>query len=231
MQHLIKTITRNIYSNISRGLFEADKLVFTYLIATSIDRNDGLITPNGWNLLFRGAQPFTKEQEERKPPNPQPSTIQPLPFDLIYSIQCLVPAFDGIINHIAENEDPWKKWAVDEDPLETILPDDWETKLTAFQKQLLIKVFRPEKLMFAFKKYVNTRMGIFFTTPQSITMEILYNDTETSTPLIFILSTGADPMANLLKFADEREMREKLDTISLGQGQEKKAIKGITDAT
>ena len=57
---LIKTITKNIYSNISRGLFEADKLIFTYLIATSIDRYEGKITQNGWNLLLRGAQPLNK---------------------------------------------------------------------------------------------------------------------------------------------------------------------------
>ena len=61
LKNLIATITKNIYSNISRGLFEADKLIFTFLIATSIDRYEELITMPGWNLLFRGASPFTKE--------------------------------------------------------------------------------------------------------------------------------------------------------------------------
>ena len=55
LQNLIITITKNIYANISRGLFEADKLVFTYLIITSINRYDGTISPAGWNLLLRGA--------------------------------------------------------------------------------------------------------------------------------------------------------------------------------
>ena len=89
------------------------------------------------------------------------------------------------------------------------MPDQWEEKLTDFQKQIMIKVYRPEKLMFAFKKYVHENLGDFFTSTLSITMELLYNDTNTCTPLIFILSTGADPMANLLKFAEEREMRER----------------------
>jgi len=95
---------------------------------------------------------------------------------------------------------------------------------------LTIKVFRPEKLMFAFKKYVNERMGIFYTTPQAVTMELLYKDIDPITPLIFILSTGADPMANLLKFAEDKEMRERLDIISLGQGQGEKAMNAIRDA-
>lgn len=43
LANLLDCITKNIYSNVSRGLFEADKLLFTYLIATSVDRNDGKI--------------------------------------------------------------------------------------------------------------------------------------------------------------------------------------------
>ena len=108
------------------------------------------------------------------------------------------------------------------------MPDQWEEKLTDFQKQIMIKVYRPEKLMFAFKKYVHENLGDFFTSPLSITMELLYNDTNTCTPMIFILSTGADPMANLLKFAEEREMRERMDPISLGQGQGEKAKMAIS---
>jgi len=88
---------------------------------------------------------------------------------------------------------------------------------------VLLKIFRPEKLMFSFKKYVKTHMGNFFTDARSITMEGIYKDTDNITPLIFILSTGADPTDNLLKFAKERGFLEKLESISLGQGQSKKA--------
>lgn len=59
LRDLIDTISKQIYSNISRGLFEADKLIFTYLIATSVNRQSGIITPAGWNTLLRGAMPLT----------------------------------------------------------------------------------------------------------------------------------------------------------------------------
>ena len=59
LKDLIDTISKQIYSNISRGLFEADKLIFTYLIATSINRQSGIITPAGWNTLLRGAMPLS----------------------------------------------------------------------------------------------------------------------------------------------------------------------------
>ena len=122
-------------------------------------------------------------------------------FDLLYSTQCLVENFSGIIDHIHENQEDWTTWGACEDPLNTKLPGDWEEKLSDFQKQIVIKVFRAEKLMFAFKKYVNVHMGEYYTTPMAITMDLLYKDTDPYTPLIFILSTGADPMGKLITYA------------------------------
>lgn len=61
LTNLIDTITRTIYTNICRGLFERDKLIFSFLIATSIDRYSEVITASGWSIVLRGAMPFTEE--------------------------------------------------------------------------------------------------------------------------------------------------------------------------
>lgn len=47
--------------------------------------------------------------------------------------------------------------------------------------------------MFAFKNYVRENMGQYYVEAQTVTMEKIYIDTDQFTPLIFILSTGADP--------------------------------------
>merc|ERR1712134_73314 len=57
------------------------------------------------------------------------------------------------------------------------------------------------------------------------TMEEIYADATEKTPVIFILSTGADPTAMLYRFAVTLNMNDKLDMISLGQGQGPKASK------
>ena len=49
-------------------------------------------------------------------------------------------------------------------------------------------------------------MGERFSTPIVPTMEIVYQDTDYKTPLIFILSAGADPMLSLLRFSKDMKI-------------------------
>lgn len=162
LKDLIETISKQIYSNISRGLFEADKLIFTYLIATSVNRNAGIITPAGWNTLLRGAMPFSQQQKDVMPMNPLPSLITELAYSMLYSACCQIASFDGLIADMKENPEEWKKWGICPSPEEQKMPGDWEKVLTDFQKCIILKVFRPEKLMFAFKNYVRLHMGAFY---------------------------------------------------------------------
>jgi len=72
LANLMDKITKIIYSNISRGLFEKDKSIFSFLIATSIDRNSGKIIANSWNLLLRGTATIADDLKKKQPPNPFP---------------------------------------------------------------------------------------------------------------------------------------------------------------
>jgi len=51
---LIDEITKNIYKNVSRGLFEKDKVLFSFLIATSINRHAKLINEEIWSVFTKG---------------------------------------------------------------------------------------------------------------------------------------------------------------------------------
>ena len=47
--------------------------------------------------------------------------------------------------------------------------------------------------------------------------------------MIFVLSPGSDPVADFLRFSEEMNMSKKYDAISLGRGQDKKAIDCINE--
>lgn len=56
-----------------------------------------------------------------------------------------------------------------------------------------------------------------FVEPQPFALEPSFADSSCATPLIFVLSPGSDPMAALLRFAEDRSVR--VESVSLGQGQ------------
>jgi dynein heavy chain len=73
-------------------------------------------------------------------------------------------------------------------------------------------------------------MSSQFVDPPAFNINLSFNDSSASVPLLFILSPGVDPLSHLYKLALEKEMTgNKLQTISLGQGQGPIALKMIQD--
>ena len=64
-------------------------------------------------------------------------------------------------------------------------------------------------------------MGSFYDEIKTTTIDGIFKTLDYKTPLIFILSTGADPTSSMIKYAQEKG--KQLSVISLGQGQGKKA--------
>ena len=148
---LIDNITRNIYTNVSRGLFEAHKIIYSFLIITSINRNSKRVKEMQWNLLLRGAGPITPEELKKRPENPDGKILTALSWDLIYYMDINDPeTYAGLSESIVKQWGKWQEWATCADPQSSPLPLEWEEKLDNFARLNVLKAFRPEKLLFAF---------------------------------------------------------------------------------
>jgi len=69
-----------------------------------------------------------------------------------------------------------------------------------------------------------------FVDPPTFNLQACFDDSSNISPLVFVLSPGTDPVADLRKFGDETGNSDKIGFVSLGQGQEPKAEKEIERA-
>jgi len=61
--------------------------------------------------------------------------------------------------------------------------------------------------------FVSENLGQIFIEPPAFDLNACYKDGSPSAPLIFVLSSGADPMADLLKLAEDFRFTKKFEKV------------------
>ncbi|XP_028407226.1 dynein heavy chain 3, axonemal-like [Dendronephthya gigantea] len=216
----------SVYLNISRSLFEKDKLLFSFLLCVGILRGKGKMDDEEWRFLLTGGVAL-----DNKHRNPAPGWLLDKSWAEI--VRCSnMAAFSGLRQHFEKNVSAWKKVYDSSEPHKENLPDPWNDDLNNFQKLVILRCLRPDKMTVAIQDFIVYNLSLLYVEPPTFELDKCYEDSNCYVPLIFILSPGADPMASLLKFADDVGVgRSNCDTISLGQGQGPIAAKMITKAT
>jgi dynein heavy chain len=66
-------------------------------------------------------------------------------------------------------------------------------KCSPLARLCLLRVLRPDWLPYAVSDYIKSTLGEKFITPPPFDLKAAFNDSNNLTPLVFILSPGADP--------------------------------------
>lgn len=141
-----------------------------------------------------------------------------------------IPAFDGFYKAFTRDIAKWEGVYNAPEPekaIRELLGDGF----SPFQLLCMMRCIRPDMVVPAVQNFVANEMGPRFIEPPPFNLKACFNDSICSTPLIFVLTPGADPMSELLKLAAELGFGgKKLMSISLGQGQGPLAENAILEA-
>ncbi|KNC96829.1 uncharacterized protein SPPG_07663 [Spizellomyces punctatus DAOM BR117] len=215
LENLRSHFTYSLYCNVCRSLFKKDKLLFSFLLCIGLMRGRGEVDSDEWMFLLTGGVGM----DSGLPPNPASEWLSDKSWGEVCRLSAL-PAFKGFSNTFKESVTAWKEIYDSGEPHKEPYPAGWDQRLSSFQKLVVLRIIRPDKLVPGIMDFVKAKMGQKFIEPPQFDLAASYIDSNNCAPLIFILSPGADPMAGLLKFAESKGFGgNKLSAISLGQGQ------------
>lgn len=166
------------------------------MIATNIAKNADQIDPALWNILLRGAS-ISSGKEERPMPEEIKSFIKlQSSWEIACQLEEIQPEkFGQLTKQLVEHCNKWNNYEKNCEIKDMFdkMPCGYSEQLTRFEKLLILKIVRPEKLNQAFNLYVKYEMGEWYATSPLSSMEYLFSSSDCITPIIFVLSQGADP--------------------------------------
>jgi dynein heavy chain len=231
LELLMKCFTEALYKNICRSLFGKHKLLFSFLMCVRILIGEGdngeVFDEVAYRYLLAGPSGDLKT-----PPNHSQFVNSETSWKEIYFQfygMNQLPKYKGILDHFMNQIEEWRPLYESNDPVLEKMPAVWEEKMSIFDKILVIKSLRPDKVTNAIQDYVEKKMGKFYIEIPIVKLQECFDDSSPSIPLIFILSQGSDPKSDFDSFANNKEMTDP-KSISLGQGQGERATKLIEAA-
>ncbi|KAM9856968.1 dynein axonemal heavy chain 1 [Aulostomus maculatus] len=204
--------TFSLYSNVCRSLFEKHKLMFAFLLCARIMMNENKIDMAEWRYMLYGGIPSQELS------NPAVSWLSERAWKDILGLSTL-DNFSNLAQSFNKHLQGFKRIFDSSQPHRQLLPEEWDTKLDSFQKLLVLRCLRADCLVQGLQDFVSVQLGQCFIEPQTSDLSVVFKESSPSTPLIFVLSPGTDPAADLYKFADVMQFSKKMSAISLGQGQ------------
>ncbi|KEP65299.1 UNVERIFIED_CONTAM: ATPase family associated with various cellular activities (AAA) domain-containing protein [Hammondia hammondi] len=223
-ESLLSAATHTLFANVARGLFHPHKLLFAFLLAVEILKQERAnFQHEAWQVFLRGV---SRVGDERVPANPLPSLFSETEWRNVHFLEANLEVFSGLGTHIEDHTEAWLLWIEGDMSLEaTPFPFcglSEEAKL--LPQLLLVKAIRSRQVIPAVQQLIVKVLGEAFVDFSPSRFQDLFAATCHTTPLLFILSPGVDPSSSLFKFAREHGIPgTALHSVSLGRGQGPKA--------
>ncbi|KAF6216208.1 hypothetical protein GE061_000548 [Apolygus lucorum] len=213
--------TSSIHRSITISVLNKHKLLVSFLICTTLLRYDKKVSDQDWDLFCQYA--FTNR-------DPIASIIQGY-SDTEKEINRLshIEPFEEILENFLENKEKWERFRKTDDTSFEDIPPPINKCLTDYQKLLIFRFLRPDKMTTMIRKYINQVMGASYTEQPGFDFHDIYKDFSSDTIVLFLLASGSDAMPTILEMALRLGVSDGLKVHSLGKLQESMIEQAITN--
>ncbi|KXZ49756.1 DHC2 protein [Gonium pectorale] len=230
LRNIIDTLTYDVYAYTCLGLFERHKLMFSFQMTAKILEGDSPLDAQLLDFFLKGNLSLEKAAR-RKPFEWFPDAGWQ---DLMRLVELgqkktgpdgRMHALASLANDVESDEAAWRAYYDLEAPEEAELPMGYHTFLTDFEKLCLLRCLRMDRVTVGITRFVIGIMGEKYVQPPVLEYRAIYKQSSETTPIVFVLSPGADPAFDVFKLGEEMGFRPgaKLKYMALGQGMGPKA--------
>jgi dynein heavy chain len=221
LEYLISNITYQVFAYSRRGLLEKHKLIVATMLTLRVLAAMGELAGDQVEYLISGtvvAMPPTMTKN-----------LQDLLTEQQWGAACAlkeIEIFKTICEDLELNVEAWKEWIEHPAPEGEDLPGEWVKKCGDFQKLLLLRALRSDRVTSALTSFISEKMGERYVLQPAFDMDDTFADSSTPTPLFFVLFPGVDPGEDIERLGNKlgfTEANGRYVSISMGQGQEKNA--------
>ncbi|CAD2214773.1 hypothetical protein AGDE_00719 [Angomonas deanei] len=216
---LQKTFIQITVHTISGSLMKEHRVVFGIHLARALFEEQ--CTKEEWEyFLDKAIAPDAKKKDVRVP-----NFVLPDSIDTFRTFGALFPDLVGKIR--LQEADVWLEWMRTSSP-ETDYPSFLQS-LTLFQKLLVMKTFRPDRLTAAMNLVACELLNVD-SLADNESLATFISRTDASTPVLLITSAGADPSLELQNIAHSKVGKEKFSQLAMGGGQTDAAMELVKRA-
>lgn len=222
IHNIIEYMTYSIYLYVARGLFERHKLIFALMLANKIMVSSGKILAADVDIFLKGGGALDINAVRKKPKEWIPDSVWLNTVALSSAV-----GLGEMVESVYRNEALWRQWYDQEAPEQQRIPE-FDANLTKFQRMLVIRAFREDRMLLAAMDYISDTLGKRFVESVPLNLDKAWEESNPRSPLICLLSAGADP-TKLIEDLSKKKKKKVLG-VSMGQGQEIIARKYIAAA-
>lgn len=216
VQGINTELTWMFFKSIRRGIMEQDKELFALMIGLKIIQFDGSITVPHLQCFIEGGYGLDADQVRPKPYN----WLAVDSWLNVMAIFNMFPVLKDLPDSIQHLGDQWRSWYDYPTPELHKLPDIPSAfdKITPFLQLLIVRAMRPDRTMAAALGFIKEVLGENYIGHPACDLEAVYQSSAARTPLIVLLSPGADPTGRILALG--RKLKKEVLSVSMGQGQD-----------
>lgn len=219
LRNIKDKLTQLVYDFICMGIFEKHKLMYSFQLVTMIMDGDDSLNKIELDFFLKGNTSL-EEVEAKKPY----AWLSNNAWKDIQKLNTLGECWTGFGDNLLKNGQEWKKWYDLEAPEQSPIPNDYSNILSRYQQLLLMRVIRPDRVVNAIKNFIIDRMSDYYVKSPPLSFEKIYASSTNKTPIVFILSPGADPLSDVQKLVETVGLgQNKFRFLALGQGMGEQA--------